>query len=227
MPGENSGYNNSFNNGLSETEANNFSIGFDNDNNGNDNLLDDGDMTDGFSSSPSFEVYEKIEVNHGFFIATRKASNTFYHQVTPSRTLKIHRNLVPLHNFPKNRMSRDNFVTKVTIPWTTTMRTLVAMIAILQTFWIYIGKCLELEEKGFKLEDKKNVYEEYCLIERLKKKKVQDFKWDFYKQNKFPIGDKEEGIKYWRNVEKKWTNYLTLLVALSSIWLHHMIIPSF
>ncbi|XP_006348211.1 NAC domain-containing protein 86-like [Solanum tuberosum] len=211
LQGENSGHSNSFINGFNETEANNFSIGF-------DNFLDN----DGFSNSPSFEVYEKVEVNHGFFIATRQASKTFYHQVTPSRTLKIHKNLVPLHDFPKN--SINNFVTR---PWTTTMRTLVA---ILQTFWIYFGECLELEAKAFKLEDKKGVYEEYCLIERVEKKikKVQDYKWDFYKQNKFPIGDKEEkGIKYCCNVEKKWPNYLTLVVALSSIWLHHIIVPSF
>ncbi|CAN4078432.1 unnamed protein product [Withania somnifera] len=227
---ENSGHNNSFNNEFNETEANNFSIGFGNDNNGNDNLLDDGDMTDGFSSSPSFEVYEKIQVNHGFFIATRQASNTFYHQVAPSRTLKVHRNLVSFHDFPKNGTSLDNIVTKVTRPWTTTMRTLVAMVAMLQTFWIYIGGCLDLEGKGFKLDDQKGTaFEEYWLIERVeKKKKGQDSKWDFYKQNKFPVGDKEG--KYCCNVahvEKKWPNYLTLVVALSSIWLHHMIVPSF
>lgn len=222
MTGENSGQNNSFNSGLNETEANNFSMGF-----GNDNLLGDGDVTDGFSSCPSFQVYGKIEVNHGFFIATRQASKTFYHQVTPSRTLTIHRNLVPLHDFPKNRAPHDNFVTKVTRPWTTTMRTLVGMVAILQTLWLYVGECLELEEKGFKLEDKKGVYEECCLIERVEKKKVEDFKWDIYKQSKFPIGDKDEGIKYCCYLEKKWPNYLTLVVALSSIWLHHIIVPSF
>ncbi|PHT90842.1 NAC domain-containing protein 53 [Capsicum annuum] len=219
---ENSGQNNSFNSGLNETEANNFSMGF-----GNDNLLGDGDVTDGFSSCPSFQVYGKIEVNHGFFIATRQASKTFYHQVTPSRTLTIHRNLVPLHDFPKNRAPHDNFVTKVTRPWTTTMRTLVSMVAILQTLWLYVGECLELEEKGFKLEDKKGIYEECCLIERVEKKKVEDFKWDIYKQSKFPIGDKDEGIKYCCYLEKKWPNYLTLVVALSSIWLHHIIVPSF
>ncbi|PHT56327.1 NAC domain-containing protein 53 [Capsicum baccatum] len=220
--GENSGQNNSFNSGLNETEANNFSMGF-----GNDNLLGDGDVTDGFSSCPSFQVYGKIEVNHGFFIATRQASKTFYHQVTPSRTLTIHRNLVPLHDFPKNRAPHDNFVTKVTRPWTTTMRTLVGMVAILQTLWLYVGECLELEEKGFKLEDKKGVYEECCLIERVEKKKVEDFKWDIYKQSKFPFGDKDEGIKYCCYLEKKWPNYLTLVVALSRIWLHHIIVPSF
>lgn len=178
-------------------------------------MLDNDDV---FSNSPSFEVYEKVEVNHGFFIATRQASKTFYHQLTPSRTLKIHRNLVPvLHDFPKNTTSLENFVTS---PWTTTMRTLGGIVAILQTFWIYFGEYLEWEAKGFKLEDKKGVYEEYCLMERVEKKikKVQDFKWDFYKQNKFPIGDRKEG---------KWPNYLTLVVALSSVWLHHIIVPSF
>ncbi|XP_059285693.1 NAC domain-containing protein 54-like isoform X1 [Lycium ferocissimum] len=233
LQGENSGHN-SFN-GFNETATNNFSIGFDN--SANDNSLYDGD-TDGFSNSPSFEVYEKIEVNHGFFIATRQATKTFYHHVAPSRTLRIHRNLVTVHDFPiynieksdskstitKDKTFLDNFVTR---PWTTTMRTLVGMVAILQTFWVYIGECLESEEKGFKLEDKKGVYEEYCLVEKEEKKKVQDFKWDFHKQNEFPIGDKEEGKYCNVGVEKKWPNYLTLVVALSSIWLHHIIVPSF
>ncbi|KAK4360442.1 hypothetical protein RND71_019394 [Anisodus tanguticus] len=79
LQGETSGQHNNFN----ETEPNNFSLGF-----GNDNFLDDED-TDGFSNSPSFEVYEKIEVNQGMFIATRQAANTFYHQVAPSKQLQF------------------------------------------------------------------------------------------------------------------------------------------
>ncbi|MCE3049234.1 hypothetical protein HAX54_044444, partial [Datura stramonium] len=88
-------------NNLNETETNNFSLGF-----GNDNFLDDED-TDGFSSSPSFEVYEKIEVNQGMFIATRQAANTFYHQVAPSKTVTIHRDLVTVHDFPIRKMPKS------------------------------------------------------------------------------------------------------------------------
>ncbi|XP_009625360.1 NAC domain-containing protein 86-like [Nicotiana tomentosiformis] len=231
--GEYSGHHNNLS-GFNETETNNFSIGF-----GNDKLLDDGNMTDGLSNSPSFEVYEKIEVNHGFFIATRQTAKTFYHQLTPSTTLRIHRNLVTVHDLPlyigkfsdsiaipKERNFYDNFVKKVTRPWTTTMRTLVSMVAFLHTFfWICFGECLD--EKGSQLEDKRGVsVNEECLMEREEKKKAQDYKWDYcYKQNKFPIVDKEEEKYCNVAVEKKWP-YLTLVVALSTIWLHH-IVPSF
>ncbi|GFP82401.1 NAC domain-containing protein 45 [Phtheirospermum japonicum] len=55
------------------------------------NFLDDKDIDD-FSSTPNFEVYEKIEINHGLFVSTRQASKTFYHRVVPSKTVQVHIN---------------------------------------------------------------------------------------------------------------------------------------
>lgn len=149
ISGESSGQHNNFN----ETEANNFSLGFSND----DNLLDDED-TDGFSSSPSFEVYEKIELSQGMFIATRQAANTFYHQVAPSKTVAIHRDLVTtVHDLPIRKITKsatflDTFmefsrktlsgvVMKVTRSnWRgTVLSTLVELIALLHTFWSMLG----------------------------------------------------------------------------------------
>ncbi|PHT89124.1 NAC domain-containing protein 53 [Capsicum annuum] len=149
LQGESSGQHNNFN----ETEANNFSLGFSND----DNLLDDED-TDGFSSSPSFEVYEKIELSQGMFIATRQAANTFYHQVAPSKTVAIHRDLVTtVHDLPIRKITKsatflDTFmefsrktlsgvVMKVTRSnWRgTVLSTLVELIALLHTFWSMLG----------------------------------------------------------------------------------------
>lgn len=69
----------------------NFSIGHvnqDNCNTSDHNLLDDGDLDD-FSSTPNFDVYEKIEINHGMLVSTRQAPNTFYHKVVPSRTVQV------------------------------------------------------------------------------------------------------------------------------------------
>ncbi|CAN4105408.1 unnamed protein product [Withania somnifera] len=147
LQGEASGqYNN-----LNETEGNNFYLRF-----GNDNVLDDED-TDGFSSSPSFEVYEKIEVNQGMFIATRQAANTFYHQVAPSKTLTINRDLVnTVHDFPIRKIAKsstflDTFVAcsrktlsrvvmKVTRPnWRGTVSTLMEWVASLHAFWSILG----------------------------------------------------------------------------------------
>ncbi|XP_009765145.1 NAC domain-containing protein 54 [Nicotiana tabacum] len=146
LQGEASGMHNS----LNEREANNFSLGF-----GNDSFLNDED-TDGFSNSPSFEVYEKIEVSQGLFVATRQAANTFYHQVVPSKTVTVHRDLVPVlvHDFPirkiqENATLLDTFmafsrktlsgVMRVTRPWKGKVSTLVHMIAPLYTFWSILG----------------------------------------------------------------------------------------
>lgn len=126
-------------------EANNFSLGF-----GNDEKLLDDEETDGFSSSPSFEVYEKIEVNQGMFIATRQAANTFYHQVAPSKTVTIHRDLVKVHDFPITKITKsatflDTFMAfsrktlVMRVNWRGTMSTLVQLIAPLHTFWSILG----------------------------------------------------------------------------------------
>lgn len=61
-----------------------------------DNFLDDGDIDD-FSSNPRFDVYEKVEMNHGLLVSTRQAPNTFYHKVVPSKTLQVHINPMIVH----------------------------------------------------------------------------------------------------------------------------------
>lgn len=135
-------------NNLNEREENNFSLGFGND----EHLLDDED-TDGFSSSPSFEVYEKIEVNQGMFIATRQAANTFYLQVAPSKTVTIHRDLVKVHDFPIRKITKsatflETFMALsrktllgvvMRVNWRGTVNSLVELIAPLQTFWSILG----------------------------------------------------------------------------------------
>ncbi|KAI3462228.1 hypothetical protein Pfo_018891 [Paulownia fortunei] len=86
-------------NAFTNTESNdNISVGLLNDN-GSDNFLDDRDIHD-FSSTPNFEVYEKIEINHGLLVSTRQAPKTFYHKVVPSRTVQVHINPTMMHHFP-------------------------------------------------------------------------------------------------------------------------------
>nr|XP_016505053.1 PREDICTED: NAC domain-containing protein 86-like [Nicotiana tabacum] len=137
LQGEASGVHNS----LNEIEANNFSLGF-----GNDSFLDD-EETDGF------EVYEKIEVRQlGLFVATRQAANTFYHQVVPSKTVTVHRDLehdFPIRKIQENATLLDTFmafsrktlsgVMRVTRPWKGKVSTWVDMIAPLYTFWSILG----------------------------------------------------------------------------------------
>ncbi|KAL8532274.1 hypothetical protein ACS0TY_008756 [Phlomoides rotata] len=78
---------NNFINAFTNIETNDYiSIAPTND---HDNFLDiDGDMGD-FSN---FEVFEKVEINHGLLVSTRQAPNTFYHKVVPSKTVRVHTN---------------------------------------------------------------------------------------------------------------------------------------
>ncbi|XP_011096933.1 NAC domain-containing protein 45 [Sesamum indicum] len=75
-----------------------------NDNVSDHNFLDnDGDIDD-FSTSPSFEVYEKTEINHGLLVSTRQAAQTFYHKVVPSRTVQVHINpTTMMHQVPVSK----------------------------------------------------------------------------------------------------------------------------
>lgn len=75
---------------------NDFSLGFINeDEPQNENFIDEGTTMDDYSSSPScFRVVEEVKVSHGMFVATRQAAKTFFHQIVPSQTLKVHLNPV-------------------------------------------------------------------------------------------------------------------------------------
>lgn len=148
-------------NNLNESEKNEYSLGFGNEN-GSDFFLTDGDVND-FSSSSNFEVHEKIEVSHGMLVSTRQTANTFYHQLMPSKTVKVH--LHPMimqrcpivksdpRTIPKSGYLSDKFMTfsrgiiQSLKPWrNTAVRTLISMIAILNAYWIFYGEHLEDKE---------------------------------------------------------------------------------
>ncbi|XP_042498363.1 NAC domain-containing protein 86-like [Macadamia integrifolia] len=58
------------------------------------------DDLNNFSSDPNFEVYEKVEVNHGMFISSRQVAETFFHQIEPSKTVQVHLNPLMTYNYP-------------------------------------------------------------------------------------------------------------------------------
>ncbi|KZV53808.1 NAC domain-containing protein 86 [Dorcoceras hygrometricum] len=97
--------------------------------NASDNFFvdDDRDMDD-FSSTPNFESYEKIQINHGLLISTRQAPNTFYHRVVPSKTVQVHHNPVACHQFPITRSKNSGICDKfVSFPASTVFEFLRAM----------------------------------------------------------------------------------------------------
>ncbi|KAJ7960033.1 NAC domain protein [Quillaja saponaria] len=76
---------------FNDSDINDFSLGFINDDDPNGNFIDDENMDD-YSSSPSFEVVEEIKVNHGMFVWTSPVVETLFHQIVPSQTVKVHLN---------------------------------------------------------------------------------------------------------------------------------------
>lgn len=72
-----------------------FSLDFVNDDTSDQKYLDDGNMNE-LTSSPSFEVVEEIKVNHGMFVSSRQVAKTFFHQIVPSETVKVHLNLATI-----------------------------------------------------------------------------------------------------------------------------------
>ncbi|XP_035544159.1 NAC domain-containing protein 86-like isoform X1 [Juglans regia] len=98
-----SGDNKSFGEFNDVTEMNHLPLEFINDEpNDHENFLDDGNMDD-YSNSPSFEVIEEVKVNHGMFISTRLVAKTFFHQIVPSQTVKIHLNPVMKNSFSREK----------------------------------------------------------------------------------------------------------------------------
>nr|KAJ0223365.1 hypothetical protein LSAT_V11C200076050 [Lactuca sativa] len=66
--------------------------------NSNENLLDEADLED-FTTTPSFEIYEKTKVStHGLIVSTRQVSETFFHQIVPSQIVKVHLNPGMIHD---------------------------------------------------------------------------------------------------------------------------------
>ncbi|KVI08685.1 No apical meristem (NAM) protein [Cynara cardunculus var. scolymus] len=82
-----------------ESTEDHFSLGFttEDNNNSNDNFLDEGDLDD-FTTTPSFEIYEKTKVSHGLIVSTRQVSETFFHQIVPSQTVKVQLNPGMIHD---------------------------------------------------------------------------------------------------------------------------------
>ncbi|KAJ7964404.1 NAC domain containing protein [Quillaja saponaria] len=83
---------------FNDSNINDFSLGFLNDDDPNENFIDDGKIMDDYSSPPSFEVVEETKVNHGMFVWTSPVVETFFHQIVPSQTVKVHLNPVLVAN---------------------------------------------------------------------------------------------------------------------------------
>ncbi|KAH1160162.1 hypothetical protein AAZX31_11G217100 [Glycine max] len=81
---------------LNDTDIDDFSMGFINTDDPNENFIDEGNID--YSNSTNFEVVEETKVSHGMFVSTRQVADTFFHQIAPSQTVKVQLNPVLAEN---------------------------------------------------------------------------------------------------------------------------------
>ncbi|KAK6927792.1 NAC domain, partial [Dillenia turbinata] len=209
----------------------------------NENYLDDDDIDD-FSDSPSFEVYEKTEVNHGLLVSTCQASKTIVHQIVPSKTVKVYLNPSMAYNFPFMKLmngeiqSKASFFGKLfTLSKVKFMRNtkhlkllkkIAQTIAILLTYCISLGEPFENEELKTNTTKKSTdmMRREEASIPKVTKKmrKTGKAKHNIDKKNKCLasiVGGAISSIFF----NKIWP-FLPMCLALCTVWVHHGVVPS-
>ena len=227
---------------LNDSDINDFPLGFINDD-PNENFIEDVNEDD-FSNTQSFEVFEKIEVNHGMFVATRQVAETFFHQIVPSQTVKVHLNPVMINNLSienngtqiRSKSGSSFFrkfkafgrgkligITKSIEPCRNVANTITGIVAFLLTCCVYLGENPEPE----KLMD-------YFPERLLKQGDHEGCSFMVIAGRSDCIEDEEEedvGLVKLRGsyilsvVLKKMGPLLTIAFALCSIWAH-LILPS-
>ncbi|KAI3813745.1 hypothetical protein L1987_18477 [Smallanthus sonchifolius] len=177
-------------------------------NNLSNNFLDvEGDLDD-FSTTPTFEMYQKTEVSHGLLVSTRQVSYTFFHQIVPSQTVKVEMNpgRVTTHETqPIKRLGFEMFKTSMRSNPLATTSPVVNLVSLLLICCIYLGsKSIEDDDGGGGGDDDGKNME---------------------------INNEEEYKEKWSIsnlvMEKVIWPCVTLALAFSTIWVHHNYLPNF
>ncbi|CAH9148024.1 unnamed protein product [Cuscuta epithymum] len=169
-------------------------------------FFEDGNPGGGFCDSPTLEVFEKVEVKHGMFVATRQAATTLYHQVIPSTTVRIYRNLVPFPAIAGDKFEAGaDFVSRKKLVMVSSFFFFISMVvATLQACLLHF---LELSEKILHYSHKwKN--SELFMARNYEKLRPEPRDSSCINRD---VGGVHETAPW---------SYLTLVVALSTIWLH-------
>lgn len=225
ISGEMDGDHNNFNK-FNEVESNDFPLRF-GDVTQNDDFLDDGDVDDDFSTTPSFEVYEKVEVNCGMLVSTRQVADTFFHQIVPSEIVKVYLNPTAMHNYSITKVDSPTELddkglfgksTRKKFIWRKTVSPMITIISFLLTYCLCFGESLENDRLRECLPaSNSNVLKrgekEYCSSETIA--------WNYSKGKNWFVEKIEE--RFSSLVLKKiiWP-YLTIGLAICSIWVHHI-----
>lgn len=203
---------------LTDTEINDFSLGFMNN--------DPNEFLENYDDDTNFDVFEKIEVNHGMFVSTRQVAETCFHQIVPSKTVQVHLNTVMTSKFEDeeksrsrssffsklNACSRSKFMgsSKAMNPWKEISRNIICIIAWLLTYCIYLGENEKLMG-GFN--------------EIKRREETASSSTGKYRRNKGWIDDGERGGGSISSVflNKLWP-FLTITLAICTFWVHNVIL---
>ncbi|CAL5202791.1 unnamed protein product [Lathyrus oleraceus] len=213
---------------INDTDIDNFSMEFINDNdNPNENFIDDGTNID-YSNSTSYEVVEETtKVSHGMFVATRQVANTFFHKITPSETIKVQLNPIMENKkfiekaktlmIPKKqgysllRKIKANLMEYMKKPSKTIASGIVFIFA------LFLVLCVYLKEQVEEMKPKSEcVKKKYCYGANSMKKII----WN-EKEKVWFVGIKSG--KGFDVVLKKIGIFLTISLAICTMWANHMI----
>lgn len=231
---------------MEDGHQNDYSLDFGKD----DNITDDHHFLDGddFSSSPNFEdVFDqKIEVSHGLLISTRQNAETFYHQLVPSKTVKVNLHPMIVHDFKitksadaaEYRSCSNKFATiliaiiikSLKSPWMKTLGTFASMMAVLiNAYWICYGEYLE-EKQSMDDEDVSGMVLGHDFSSNKMRSTTQSYEWHCQNKNKKLVststlmaGAGGGGGNICRAVQNKMWTYLTLSLALCTFWVHQAV----
>nr|TKR98967.1 NAC domain-containing protein 86 [Populus alba] len=228
--------------GFNDTDD--FSLGFINDEPNDDTYIDESNVDD-LTSSPSFEVVEDIKVNHGLFVSTRQATETFFHQLVPSQTVKIYLNpAVVTGNFSIEKAdstksygkettisaAKETFVgskSSVQYPWRNLARNVVCLIVIILMHCFYLGENVENGKLMDGFMGSGCVGDEGCCpsknIKPMMKPAGRLIKWDDNKKEKdLLVTIRGGGGSKFGVFLKKLGLFLTISFALCTILVNHI-----
>lgn len=222
--------------GFNDSELNDFSLGFI-DEEPNENI------GDGFASSPSFEVVEEIKVNHGMFVSTRQVADTFFHKIVPSQVVKVQVNpAVMAHNLLIEKADtettsigiRDNsFLRKLKTfsegnlfgvagkflkPWKEIASTVVCTLFLVLMHCFYVGENME-NGKGCASDDMNMKMKKSTARVKGNNKKLE-------KEGDFLVNIRSSGGDSFIVILKKLGLFLTLSLALCSMWANHVVVST-
>ncbi|XP_073226605.1 NAC domain-containing protein 86 isoform X2 [Cicer arietinum] len=213
---------------LNDNDIENFSMGFINDDDPNENFINEGNID--YSNSTSYEVVEETKISHGMFVATRQVADTFFHKITPSQTIKVQLNPImenkqSIENkeitliIPKNqgnsllRKFKANFIGYMKKPTKTMVNAIVFIFALFLVLCVYLKEQVEDWKPKPEYVKRKNCYEASNSMKRVINWNEQEKIWFI-------------GIKSGKGFDvvlKKIGIFLTISLAICTMWVNHII----